>query len=104
VSFGDGQALHIDENTRIRDILIAHPEAVRVVVLFGVPVSCARRTVAQSARVAGVRPDRLVTAFRLAQEATMVGANGRALEPLPPTLNGKARDSLHRRPKLRRVE
>ena len=48
------------ETSAIKDLLLCHPQALRVLLDRGVPVSCADGTVAEAARACGVAPQTLL--------------------------------------------
>ncbi len=48
------------ETSAIKDLLLRHPQALRVLLNRGVPVSCAGGTIAEAARACGVAPRALL--------------------------------------------
>lgn len=55
------RALAIGETTIVKELLLAHPEALRVLLDRQVPVTCANGTVADAARASGLSAAVLVT-------------------------------------------
>ncbi|MDO8690375.1 MAG: hypothetical protein Q7R39_10270 [Dehalococcoidia bacterium] len=54
------EGITLSENSSIKELLLRHPQALRVLLDRGVPVSCAGGTVAEAARVCGVAPRTLL--------------------------------------------
>ena len=50
----------LSETSTIKDLLLCHPQALQVLLRRGIPVSCARGTIAEAARACGVAPQILL--------------------------------------------
>lgn len=62
-------AERIGPTTTIRELLMAHPEVLRVLVDRQVPASCAEGSIAEAARASGWSPSALLVGIRAAVES-----------------------------------
>ncbi len=65
----------IGETTTIKDMLLSHPRALRVLLDLGVPSSCAQGTVADAARACSLAP----TVFLAELQAGLTGSGSAAV-------------------------
>jgi hypothetical protein len=61
-----GRSLSVEETSRIKELLLSYPRALRVLLRRGVPVSCAEGTIADAARTCGLSPAALTAEIRAA--------------------------------------
>ena len=61
-------APEIEQTTTIKELLLTHPSALRVLVDRQVPVTCSECPIAEAARAAGLSPSTLLVEIRVAVE------------------------------------
>lgn len=55
-----GSSFPLSETSKVKDLIMYHPDLLRVLLDRGVPVSCAGGTIAEAARACGMRPQILL--------------------------------------------
>jgi hypothetical protein len=73
-----GSDLAIAPTTRIKDLLLNHPEALRVLVYRRVPVTTADGSIAEAARASGLSPSALLEEIQAAVERRLAADGLRA--------------------------
>ena len=69
-----GQIIIREEDT-LREVLLAYPQALRVILRWGIPVTCAAGTVADAARACDLPVDLLVAELRECASDGMLGVD-----------------------------
>lgn len=77
----DDRRMLIQETSTIKELLLAYPKALRVLVDRQVPVSCAAGTVADAALACGLIPSALVAELQTVIMAESAGGRSRVARP-----------------------
>jgi hypothetical protein len=101
VNLGIGKPASIDRNTTIREVVRECPSALAVVIELGIPVTCADRTIAETARITGQNADHLIATLQGAQKAAHAAerAETRMHPMLEPSASAPRADQSWSRPR-----
>jgi hypothetical protein len=101
VALGTRRPASIDKHTTIREVVREYPSVLGVIIELGIPVTCADRTIAETARITGQNADNLLAALQGAQNAarTAERAQMRVHPVLEPGASAHKADANWSRPR-----